>query len=172
MSPPDLPQPDLHPADSLLITLHVNRSRQALHVPSDATLLDVLRGPLALTGTKRACDRGACGACTVLLDGRRVNACLTLAASVHGSTVTTVEGLAAPDGTPSALQQAFAACDGLQCGYCTPGQLMAATGLLGEGVACTRAVIAEAMSGNLCRCGAYAGIVDAIVSVASARGAA
>lgn len=159
----------LDPVDRLTITLDVNQRPCRLDIPADASLLDVLRDRLELTGTKRACDRGACGACTVLLDGRRVNACLTLAACVDGSTVVTIEGLAAEDGSPSPLQRAFAACDGLQCGYCTPGQVVAATGLLGEGVACTRTAIAEAMSGNLCRCGAYPNIVEAILAVASAE---
>lgn len=157
------------PVERVSISLRVNRRDVSLDIPADATLLDLIRDRLSLTGTKRACDRGACGACTVLLDGRRVNACLTLAACTDGATVTTVEGLAADDGTPSAMQRAFAACDALQCGYCTPGQLVAATALRGEGVACDRSSIAHAMSGNLCRCGAYDGIVDAILSVHDAE---
>ena len=160
----------IEPVERLPILLIVNRQRHALEVPSDASLLDVLREQLALNGSKRGCDRGACGACTVLLNGLRVNACLTLAASIDGAEVTTIEGLVDLDGAPSALQSAFALCDGLQCGFCTPGQIMSAAGLIAEGEASSRAEIAVAMSGNLCRCGAYPNIVDAIQMAMGAGG--
>ncbi len=153
------------PLAVLDLTLHLNGRPRALSLPADATLLDALREHCQLTGTKRGCDRGGCGACTVLLDGRRVLACLTLAASADGAQITTVEGLADAQGRPSPLQAAFAACDGLQCGFCTPGQLTSATGLLSEGVPAEPHAVAEAMSGNLCRCGAYPQIVEAIVQV-------
>ena len=130
------------------------------------TLLDLLRERLDLTGTKKGCDRGQCGACTVLIDGRRINSCLALAASLDGAEVTTIEGLA--DGeTLHPVQAAFIAHDGFQCGYCTPGQIMSAIGCLSEGRAHTAAEIREAMSGNLCRCGAYPNIVAAIAAVRS-----
>ena len=152
------------------VTLCVNGRTHVLEDPGAATLLDLLRGPaLNLRGTKRGCDAGACGACTVLLDGRRVNACLTLAALVDGAVVTTIEGLPALAGSADGLhplQQAFIECDALQCGYCTPGQLMSAAGLLAEGGAGSAAAIAEGMSGNLCRCGAYPMIGAAIARVA------
>jgi xanthine dehydrogenase YagT iron-sulfur-binding subunit len=130
------------------------------------TLLDALRDHLRLTGTKKGCDQGTCGACTVLLDGRRVLSCLTLAATCDGRDVTTIEGLSA-NGHLHPLQSAFASCDALQCGYCTPGQIMSAVALLHEGRAGSDAEIREYMSGNLCRCGAYAGIVAAIREVAA-----
>jgi xanthine dehydrogenase YagT iron-sulfur-binding subunit len=119
---------------------------------------------LALAGTKKGCDMGACGACTVLLDGRRVNACLALAAQQEGREILTIEGVA-KDGALHPLQAAFIARDALQCGYCTPGQIMSALGLLAEG-STSEAEIRESMSGNLCRCGAYANIVSAILDVA------
>ena len=126
------------------------------------TLLDLLRERLGLTGAKKGCDRGQCGACTVILDGRRVNACLVLAATCDGAYIRTIEGLA--DGeTLSAVQAAFIAHDALQCGFCTPGQIMSATAFLQEGGDWRDAeAIREGMSGNLCRCGAYAGIVEAV----------
>lgn len=127
------------------------------------TLLDLLRERIGLTGTKKGCDRGQCGACTVLVDGTRRNACLTLALSLDGASVTTIEGI----GTPEALhpvQAAFVAHDGFQCGYCTPGQIMSAVGLIAEGEAgCDPERIREGMSGNLCRCAAYAGITEAVL---------
>ena len=128
-----------------------------------ATLLDLLRERIGLTGTKKGCDRGQCGACTVLIDGRRMNACLALALSHDGAEVTTIEGLA--DGeTLHPVQAAFIAHDGFQCGYCTPGQIMSAVGLIAEGeVGLDPERVREGMSGNLCRCAAYAGITEAVL---------
>lgn len=143
------------------VTLEVNGTRHRLSVPASATLLDTLHERLQLYGTKKGCDLGACGACTVLVDGRRANACLMLAAMQDGRRITTIEGVA-QDGALHPLQQAFIKHDALQCGYCTPGQIMAALGLIAEGHAGSDAEIAEQMSGNLCRCGAYPNIVAAI----------
>ena len=134
-------------------------------VPPHASLLDVLREALNLFGTKKGCDVGTCGACTVLVDGRRINACLALAAAQEGRNILTIEGLEQNDGLHP-LQQAFIDNAALQCGYCTPGQIMSAVGFLAEGRSTDHAVIAEAMSGNLCRCGAYPNIVTAISVVA------
>jgi xanthine dehydrogenase YagT iron-sulfur-binding subunit len=126
------------------------------------TLLDLLRERLDLTGTKKGCDRGQCGACTVLVDGRRINSCLTLAASLDGAEITTIEGIGAA-GHLHPVQEAFIAHDALQCGFCTPGQIMSAIGLIDEGQAGDDPErIREAMSGNLCRCSAYVGIVEAV----------
>jgi xanthine dehydrogenase YagT iron-sulfur-binding subunit len=127
----------------------------------DATLLDLLRDELNLTGTKRVCDRGACGACTVLVDGRTAYSCLTLAHGCDGSSISTIEGLGGPD-NPHALQQAFAIEDAAQCGFCTPGQLMAAAALLATNADPSDDQIVAAMSGNLCRCGTYPKIVRAV----------
>lgn len=151
------------------LTVVVNGTRHEVQHPGMASLLDLLRGPLALRGTKRGCDAGTCGACTVLVDGVRVNACLTLAALIDGAEVTTIEGLASGDALHP-LQQAFITCDALQCGYCTPGQIMSAAGLLAEGGATSPEAIREGMSGNLCRCGAYPMIGTAIASVATRSG--
>jgi len=129
------------------------------------TLLDLLREQLHLTGTKKGCDRGQCGACTILVNGRRINACLALAASYDGADITTIEGVARGDEL-HLLQAAFIAHDGLQCGFCTPGQIMSALGLINEGqTGCDAERIREGMSGNLCRCGAYAGITEAVLEV-------
>jgi xanthine dehydrogenase YagT iron-sulfur-binding subunit len=149
--------------------LSVNGSARRLHLDSRVTLLDALREHLDLVGTKKSCDQGACGACTVLVDGKRVLSCLTLAAQCEGRDVTTIEGLAR-DGKLHPLQEAFIRHDGFQCGYCTPGQIMSAVALLDEGRAGSDEEIREFMSGNLCRCGAYPNIVAAIREVAGKRG--
>ena len=151
------------------ISLTINGERRDLQVAPWTTLLDLLREHLDLTGTKKGCDHGQCGACTVLVDGTRVNACLALAVMKDGAEITTVEGLAAlaGPGTNSLhpIQEAFIEHDAFQCGYCTPGQLCSSVGLMSEGHARSRDEIREAMSGNLCRCGAYTNIVDAIEDV-------
>jgi len=165
------------------LSLQVNGQSHALELDTRTTLLDALREHLHLTGTKKGCDHGQCGACTVLLDGRRINSCLTLAVMHEGAQVTTIEGL----GTPQAmhpLQAAFVQHDGYQCGYCTPGQICSAVGVIDEvrrGVPShvsadltARPLLSadelrERMSGNICRCGAYSNIVDAITEVAGSR---
>ena len=147
------------------VMLRVNGSARRLRLDSRVTLLDALRDELELTGTKKGCDQGACGACTVLLDGKRVLSCLTLAAQCEGREVTTIEGLAA-DGRLHPVQEAFIRHDAFQCGYCTPGQIVSAVALLQEGRAGSDLEIREFMSGNLCRCGAYPNIVAAIREVA------
>ncbi|MGE4049016.1 MAG: (2Fe-2S)-binding protein [Acetobacteraceae bacterium] len=126
------------------------------------TVLDLLREDLDLTGTKIGCNHGQCGACTVLLDGVRVNSCFLLAAAANGKSIITIEGLARPNGDLHPMQAAFIKEDGFQCGYCTPGQILSAIGCVKEGHASSDAEISEYMSGNLCRCGAYEGIVDAV----------
>jgi xanthine dehydrogenase YagT iron-sulfur-binding subunit len=143
------------------ITLHVNGAERSLRVDPRTTLLDALRERLFLTGAKKGCDMGQCGACTVLVDGRRINSCLSLAIMQHGSKITTIEGLSS-DGALHPVQAAFIAEDGFQCGYCTSGQIMSAVALLAEGRARTDSEIREHMSGNLCRCGAYPNIVAAV----------
>jgi xanthine dehydrogenase YagT iron-sulfur-binding subunit len=151
------------------VVLEVNGRRQALTIEPRTTLLDALRESLRLTGTKKGCDRGSCGACTVHLDGRRVNSCLTLAARCEGKAITTIEGLArGPELHP--MQAAFIAHDGFQCGYCTSGQIMSAVALMEEGRAVSDDSIREWMSGNLCRCGAYPNIVAAIKHATKTRG--
>ncbi|WAJ28772.1 (2Fe-2S)-binding protein [Antarcticirhabdus aurantiaca] len=147
---------------SIRLTINGEERRIDLDDPR-VTLLDLLRERLDLTGTKKGCDRGQCGACTVLLDGRRVNSCLALAVSLDGSSVTTIEGLAT-NGELHPVQAAFIAHDGFQCGYCTPGQIMSAVGLIAEAQAGGDPErVREGMSGNLCRCGAYAGITEAVI---------
>ena len=151
------------------LTLRVNGCTRRLHLDSRTTLLDALRDHLGLTGTKKGCDQGACGACTVLLDQKRVLSCLVLAAQCDGRDVTTIEGLAR-DGQLHPVQEAFIRHDGFQCGYCTPGQIMSAVALLEEGRAGSDEQIREFMSGNLCRCGAYPNIVAAIREAAGRAG--
>jgi xanthine dehydrogenase YagT iron-sulfur-binding subunit len=153
-SPP--PQPE-----RLDVTLQINDSSVSLSVDPRTSLLDALREQAGLTGTKKGCDRGACGACTVHIDGRRVLSCLTLAARCQGKTVTTIEGLAVGNDL-HVVQAAFLHRDGFQCGYCTPGQIMSAAALIKEGHTGSDAEIREWMSGNICRCGAYPNIVAAI----------
>ena len=154
--------PAAHPGSATLpVSLNVNGQARQLRVDPRASLLDTLRESLALTGTKKGCDHGQCGACTVLVDGRRVLSCLTLAAMASGRKVTTIEGLAQGDRLHP-VQAAFLKNDGFQCGYCTPGQIMSAVGLLAEGCPDRPDDIRECMSGNLCRCGAYPNIVAAI----------
>lgn len=154
---------------SFPITLTVNGSAREIHLDDPrVTLLDLLRERLDLTGSKKGCDRGQCGACTVLVDGRRVNACLALAVSLDGAEVVTIEGLAS-GGELHPVQAAFLAHDGFQCGFCTPGQIMSAVGLLREGHAGDDPErVREGMSGNLCRCGAYQGITEAVLAAQGA----
>ncbi|WP_222722197.1 (2Fe-2S)-binding protein [Actinomadura alba] len=143
------------------VTLHVNGRAERLRLDARVTLLDALRERLHLTGTKKGCDRGQCGACTVHVGGRRVLSCLTLAAGVNGEQVTTIEGLADGDRLHP-MQQAFIDCDAFQCGFCTPGQIMSATALIREGHTRSDEEIRDFMSGNICRCGAYPNIVEAV----------
>jgi len=152
------------------VTLRVNGAERKLDVAPWTTLLDALRVNLDLTGTKKGCDHGQCGACTVLIGGRRVLSCLTLAVMQDGAEVTTIEGLAR-DGRLHPLQQAFIDHDAFQCGYCTPGQICSAVGLINEGKARSADEIRELMSGNICRCGAYTAILAAIEEVLANGGA-
>ena len=149
------------------VRLRINGQERSFEVQAWVTLLDLLRERAGLTGTKKGCDHGQCGACTVLVDGKRINACLTLAVMHDRREVTTVEGLAEA-GRLHPLQQAFTDHDAFQCGYCTPGQLCSAVGLIAEGQARTRDEVRELMSGNLCRCGAYPQIADAVYAVLGA----
>ncbi len=162
----DLQEGRTGPASIFGIVLNVNGQMHEVTVDARTTLLDALRDRLHLTGTKRGCDLGQCGACTVLLDGRRVTSCLVFAVMADGSEVETIEGLTR-NGALHPIQQAFIDADAFQCGYCTPGQIMAAVGLIREGKANSEAEIREEMSGNICRCGAYPGIVEAIRDVAA-----
>ena len=152
------------------VTLTVNGTKHRIDVEPRVTLLDALREVVGLTGTKKGCDRGECGACTVHADGRRINACMTLAVMAEGTEITTIEGLAGGDG-PHPVQKAFIDNDGFQCGYCTPGQVMSAAACVAEGHTGSDAEIREWMSGNICRCGAYAQIVAAVRAAAAAQDA-
>ncbi|MFD1950943.1 (2Fe-2S)-binding protein [Sphingomonas arantia] len=163
--PTKLAEPSAQTAERLIdIDLTVNGKAEHFSIAPWVTLLDLLRERLDLTGTKKGCDHGQCGACTVLVDGKRVNSCLTLAVVRDGSEIQTIEGLSSGD-TLHPMQQAFIDHDAFQCGYCTPGQICSAIGMLREGKADGRDAIRENMSGNLCRCGAYTNIADAIESV-------
>jgi xanthine dehydrogenase YagT iron-sulfur-binding subunit len=158
---------------SLSITLAINGTQRTIEVDdARVTLLDLLRERLDLTGTKKGCDRGQCGACTVLLDGRRINSCMALAASLDGAEVLTIEGLAQGEALHP-VQAAFIAHDAFQCGFCTPGQIMSAVGLIREGQAGDDPErVREGMSGNLCRCGAYSGITEAVLDAQRSLGQA
>ena len=150
------------------IELIINGEARRLVVEPWVTLLDLLRETVGLTGSKKGCDHGQCGACTVLIDGKRVNACLMLAVAKDGCEITTIEGLGSPENLHP-LQQAFIDHDAFQCGYCTPGQICSAQGLINEGVARTREEVREWMSGNLCRCGAYPNITDAVMQLIESK---
>ena len=151
--------------DPKTITLTVNGKERTLNVMPWVSLLDALREYIGLTGTKKGCDHGQCGACTMLCDGKRILSCLTLAMMKEGSEITTIEGIAPSEGELHPLQKAFIEHDAFQCGYCTPGQICSAVGMLNEGHAHSRAEVADSMSGNLCRCGANSNILDAIMEV-------
>jgi xanthine dehydrogenase YagT iron-sulfur-binding subunit len=150
-----------------IITITVNGQVRKIELLAWVSLLDALREHLDLTGTKKGCDHGQCGACTVLCDGKRILSCLTLAVMKNGANITTIEGIGSQDRLHP-LQQAFIDHDAFQCGYCTPGQICSAIGMLIEGKAQTREEVKELMSGNLCRCGANVGIIDAIMEVKEA----
>jgi xanthine dehydrogenase YagT iron-sulfur-binding subunit len=161
-------EPTLPAQEKIPVTLIVNGVEQRLELAPWTTLLDALRDRLDLTGSKKGCDHGQCGACTVLVDGRRVNSCLTLAVMKDGAQVTTIEGLAKGHALHP-LQQAFVDHDAFQCGYCTPGQICSAAGLIAEGKAHSPDEIRELMSGNICRCGAYPNILAAIQQAMGTR---
>jgi xanthine dehydrogenase YagT iron-sulfur-binding subunit len=158
---------------SFLINLTINGTARSVTLDDPrVTLLDLLRERLDLTGTKKGCDRGQCGACTIIVDGRRINSCLALAVSHDGADILTIEGVA-QGSRLHPVQEAFIAHDGLQCGFCTPGQIMSAIGLIAEGQAADNAErVREGMSGNLCRCGAYQGITEAVLSAQQSLDAA
>ena len=155
-----------NPRDAVQLVMRINGDRHRLNVDIRTTLLDALREHIGLTGTKKGCDHGQCGACTVHVNGRSVLSCLTLAASVEGQDITTIEGLAHRDGKLHPMQQAFIDHDAFQCGYCTPGQIMAAIACVTEGHARNDAAIREYMSGNICRCAAYPNVVAAVKQAA------
>jgi xanthine dehydrogenase YagT iron-sulfur-binding subunit len=159
-----LPHAVPNPDAAVSVTLQINGQEVSLKLEPWVSLLDALREYMGLTGTKKGCDHGQCGACTVLVDGKRINSCLTLAVMKQGSQITTIEGLTRGDELHP-MQEAFIAHDAYQCGYCTPGQICSAVGLLNEGKAHTREQVSELMSGNICRCGAYPHILDAIEQV-------
>jgi xanthine dehydrogenase YagT iron-sulfur-binding subunit len=166
-----MPTPAQAVEGAVSITLRINGRDHQLHIDPRMTLLDCLRETVALTGTKKGCDHGQCGACTVHVNGRRVNSCLSLALMHDQEEITTVEGIGAPDALHP-IQAAFIAHDGYQCGYCTPGQIMSAVALLKEPCGPDDAAVKELMSGNICRCGAYPNIVAAIQQVRKNRLAA
>ena len=166
--PPRPPPPD--PRQKANVALDINGQHYALALDARTTLLDTLRLHVGLTGSKKGCDHGQCGACTVLIDGKTALSCLTLAVMVRGP-VTTIEGLAKPDGTLHPMQQAFIDQDAFQCGYCTPGQILSAVACVQSGHAASPDSIREFMSGNLCRCAAYPHIVAAIEQAEPAMGA-
>jgi xanthine dehydrogenase YagT iron-sulfur-binding subunit len=165
---PDAPSRSAGP-HPVPVSLTINGTRRELTLEPRVTLLDALREYAGLTGTKKGCDRGSCGACTVLVNGRRIDSCLTLAIMHEGDRITTIEGLAQGDDLHP-MQAAFLEHDGFQCGYCTPGQIVSAVGLLGEKRPTDDASVREFMSGNICRCGAYANIVAAVQSAAGKQG--
>lgn len=160
------------PRDLSEVSLRVNRQSHKLALDNRTSLLDALRDHIGLTGTKKGCDHGQCGACTVLVDGKRVLSCLSFAVLTQDREITTVEGLASSDGNLHPMQQAFVDNDAFQCGYCTPGQIMSAIGCVNEGHAGSEDEIREFMSGNLCRCAAYPNIVAAIVQARDETGKA
>ena len=165
---PDTLAANVPGANSVDLTLRVNGAEHAIKIEPRVTLLDALREYIGLTGTKKGCNHGQCGACTVLVDGRRINSCLSFAVMHAGKSITTVEGLAKGDQLHP-MQEAFLVHDGFQCGYCTPGQIVSAVGLLSEECGSTDADVRECMSGNICRCGAYPNIVAAIQEVRKER---
>ena len=162
-----MPTPHLQWLQRVAITFELNGKPFNAVVNPRTTLLDWLREQAGLTGTKKGCNEGACGTCTVLVDGKRMNACLTLLAQCEGHRVVTVEGIAAPDGTLHPVQQAFIEHDAMQCGYCTPGQIVSAVACIAEGHATDAATVQEWMSGNLCRCAAYPQITAAVLDAAA-----
>lgn len=170
--PSTAPPPSATASGTVSLTLNINGQDQRVSVDPRASLLDTLREHLHLTGTKKGCDQGQCGACTVHVDGKRVLSCLTLAVAAQGSPITTIEGLTQADGQLHPMQSAFIEKDGFQCGYCTPGQIMSAIACVHEGHAESDDDIREYMSGNLCRCGAYPRIVEAIRDGRGKMGAA
>ncbi|MGV0852728.1 (2Fe-2S)-binding protein [Mycolicibacterium phlei] len=163
----DSDTPDTAEPATTTVRMRINGQERELEVDNRTSLLDMLRERAGLPGTKKGCDQGACGACTILVDGVRINSCLTLAVMHDGADIVTVEGLER-NGRLHPLQQAFIDHDGLQCGYCTPGQILSGIGCIREGHNRSREEVAEWMSGNLCRCGAYRNIVDAVMSVREA----